>query len=187
MWEDGHVSSFGLDWLARRSFRLESRMEFRKNVSMPQHLWGRELLEDVPTADYNDVMEDDKALLEWLENLDKYGFVLVRKVPVAEGPVPALQVKQSAIAFIFLFYLKKRVAFEKMTHNGLGYTVVVRADPVNISHTHHRIFFHTDLTYYDYMPGVGQMLPVMHIMGIMSRQCSCTVLSSMLGRVERPC
>ena len=21
------------------------------------------------------------------------------------------------------------------------------------SHTHHRIFFHTDLTYYDYMPG----------------------------------
>jgi len=138
VWEDGHVSTFGLDWLARRSFRLESRMEFRKNVSMPQHLWGRELLEDVPTADYNDVMEDDKALLEWLENLDKYGFVLVRKVPVQEGPVPALQ---------------KRVAFEKMTHYGPGYTVVVRADPVNISHTHHRIFFHTDLTYYDYMPG----------------------------------
>ena len=93
VWEDGHVSTFGLDWLARRSFRLESRMEFRKNVSMPQHLWGRELLEDVPTADYNDVMEDDKALLEWLENLDKYGFVLVRKVPVQEGPVPALQVQ----------------------------------------------------------------------------------------------
>ena len=45
-----------------------------------------------------------------------------------------------------------------MTHYGPGYTVVVRADPVNISHTHHRIFFHTDLTYYDYMPGVEMLI-----------------------------
>jgi len=137
-WDDGHVSVFDNDWLAKRSFRLEKRMEFRKNVSTPQQLWGRELLEDVPTADYSDIMEDDAALLDWLENLDKYGFVLVRNVPVREGPVPALQ---------------ERVAFEKMTHYGPGYTVVVRADPANISHTYHRIFFHTDLTYYDYMPG----------------------------------
>ena len=49
---------------------------------------------------------------------------------------------------------KVRAGFEKMTHYGPGYTVVVRPDPANISHTHHRIFFHTDLTYYDYMPGV---------------------------------
>ena len=45
-----------------------------------------------------------------------------------------------------------------MTHYGPGYTVVVRPDPANISHTHHRIFFHTDLTYYDYMPGVRTLL-----------------------------
>ena len=82
-----------------------------------------------------------------------------------------------------------------MTHYGPGYTVVVRADPVNISHTHHRIFFYTDLTYYDYMPGVGQIMPsettvtdpVRYIMGFISRPCSCTVLSSMLGKVERRC
>ena len=86
------MSVFDNDWLAKRSFRLEKRMEFRKNVSTPQQLWGRELLRDVPTADYSDIMEDDAALLDWLENLDKYGFVLVRNVPVREGPVPALQV-----------------------------------------------------------------------------------------------
>ena len=81
--------------------------------------------------------------MDWLETLDKMGFVLVRNVPVEEGPVPALQV---------------RAGFEKMTHYGPGYTVVVRPDPANISHTHHRIFFHTDLTYYDYMPGVTSIL-----------------------------
>jgi len=137
-WEDGHVSVFSLDWLAARSFRRENRERFRRSVSQPQVLWGRELLDNVPTADYGEVMKSDAALLDWLENLDRFGFVLVRNVPVEEGPVPALQ---------------KRVAFEKMTHYGPGYTVVVRADPANISHTHHRIFFHTDLTYYDYMAG----------------------------------
>merc|ERR1712013_699237 len=137
-WEDGHVSVFSLEWLAKRSFRLENRMQVRKNLGMPHHLWGKELLDDVPTANFVDIMNNDEALLNWLENLEKYGFVLVRNVPIEEGPVPALQ---------------KRVAFEKMTHYGPGYTVVVRADPANISHTHHRIFFHTDLTYYDYMAG----------------------------------
>ena len=47
-----------------------------------------------------------------------------------------------------------------MTHYGPGYTVVVRSDPANISHTHHRIFFHTDLTYYDYMPWVSTVYSV---------------------------
>ena len=36
-------------------------------------MWGRELMEPgkMPTADYARVMEDDTALLEWLENLDR--------------------------------------------------------------------------------------------------------------------
>ena len=36
-------------------------------------LWGRELMEPgkMPTADYARVMEDDTALLDWLENLDR--------------------------------------------------------------------------------------------------------------------
>ena len=52
-------------------------------------------------------MEDDAALLDWLETLDRLalasplkqvilvrrlGFVLVRGVPVERGPVPKLQV-----------------------------------------------------------------------------------------------
>ena len=76
---------------------------------------------------------------------------------------------------------KVRAGFEKMTHYGPGYTVVVRPDPANISHTHHRIFFHTDLTYYDYMPGVRTIdypgdlsMCYSHVV----RLCSCTALSS---------
>ena len=48
-----------------------------------------------PTADYSAIMEDDRALLSWLEDLDRFGFVLVKNVPVKEGPVPALQVRSN--------------------------------------------------------------------------------------------
>ena len=61
-------------------------------VSPPQELWGSELAASFPTADYGRIMAEDGALLEWLETLDRVGFVLVRGVPVERGPVPALQV-----------------------------------------------------------------------------------------------
>ena len=139
VWQDGHVSPFEPDWLASRSFSRSARSRHRQQIGCSQETWGGQLMETgFPQADYQAIMSDDKGLLDWLERLDRFGFVLVKNVPVREGPVPDLQV---------------RAGFEKMTHYGPGYTVVVRDDPANISHTHHRIFFHTDLTYYDYMPG----------------------------------
>ncbi len=108
-------------------------------------------------------MSDDLALMNWLEDLSRYGSCLMGDVPVREGPVNDLQ---------------KRVNFERITHYGYsqdfifdhgssscifsrfcrpGYAVEVRADPSNISHTYNRIGFHTDLTYYNYMAGVRRL------------------------------
>ena len=68
-----------------------------RSAGVTQTLWGRELMEPgrTPTADYGAIMEDDRALLSWLEDLDRFGFVLVKNVPIKEGPVPALQVSCS--------------------------------------------------------------------------------------------
>jgi len=137
-WEDGHVSTYGYKWLLERSFRPEQRQKFRRSFESEQSLWEADFQEKIPRADFNQIMKDDKALLSWLENLDRYGFVLVENVPVKTGPVPELQ---------------KRAGFERLTHYGPGYNVQVRPNPSNVSYTHHRIFFHTDLTYYDHMPG----------------------------------
>merc|ERR1712032_91202 len=100
-WEGGHFSSFPLAWLKERSFREEARAVYREKVATPQDLWGCELVDRIPTADFTQVMEDDAALLDWLETLDRLGVVLVRGVPVERGPVPKLQA---------------RVAFERLTH-----------------------------------------------------------------------
>ena len=116
-------------------------IKFLWQVSTPQELWGSELADKIPTADFTQVslklsktkkqrtddrwwqerqdtsflwmqiqvMEDDAALLDWLETLDRLalasplkqvilvrrlGFVLVRGVPVERGPVPKLQVNK---------------------------------------------------------------------------------------------
>ena len=97
-WEDDHVSTYDKQWLESRSFRSAAREHYRDQIGEEQRLWGGDLIErgDMPTADYDSVMRDDRALLDWLENLDRWGVVLVKNVPVQEGPVPALQVHMNS-------------------------------------------------------------------------------------------
>lgn len=137
-WDDGHQSVYNYEWLLKRSFRPEARSDFSDSLTNKAIMWGREEGENFPTADYSSIMNDDSEMLAWLSDLDRHGFVLVRNTPVREGPVPDLQ---------------KRIAFEKLTHYGPGYTVEIKSDPSNVSCTYHRIFFHTDLTFYEHMPG----------------------------------
>ena len=118
-WEDGHRSLYDPAWLQRRSFSRAARQHHREEIWASQETWGSRLMDSgFPEADYEAIMAEDAALLDWLERLDRFGFVLVKNVPVREGPVPALQV---------------RAGLEKMTHYGPGYTVVVRADIARLS------------------------------------------------------
>ena len=84
-------------------------------------------------------MTDDQALLSYLSNFSRFGFSVLSGVPLELGHVKKLQ---------------NRIAFERLTHYGSGYTVEVKEKPSNIAYTHHRLGFHSDLTHYDYMPGV---------------------------------
>ena len=47
----------------------EGVQEECEHAPAPPTSEGREMQEDVPTSDNNYIMEYDKALLEWLENL----------------------------------------------------------------------------------------------------------------------
>lgn len=137
-WQDGHVSCFTEEWLKRRSFSDYARRRRGDRWRFEETLWGADMAKEFPKADFRAIMSDPYAQLDWLHNLAKFGFVLVQNVPVEEGHVPALQ---------------DLVAFQKLTHYGPGYTVEVRPNPSNVSHTHHRIGLHTDLTYYHHIPG----------------------------------
>jgi len=141
-WEDKHQSVYDYSWLLERSFRPEQRQKFSESVNAKTVLWPGNFQENYPTADFNSIMTDDSALLSWLEDLDKHGFVLVKNVPIEQGPVHELQA---------------RSGFRRLTHYGEDYVVKIKADPSNLAYTHHRIFFHTDSPFYDHMPGVAYL------------------------------
>lgn len=48
-------------------------------------------------------MENDNHLLDWIQKLEKFGFVLVQNVPIEEGQISKLQ---------------NRIGFPRITHYG---------------------------------------------------------------------
>ena len=60
-------------------------------------------MNDLPRAEFFDLMGNDSALLMWLRQLEQYGLVIVSGAPAETGQVRALA---------------ERVAFIKKTHYG---------------------------------------------------------------------
>lgn len=80
-----------------------------------------------------------KALHHWIDTLARNGVAMIKNAPLNEE-----QCKR----------LADRIGFIRETHYGKEFAV--RADPAakNFAYTSNPLQFHTDLPYYDYMPGV---------------------------------
>lgn len=70
---------------------------------LERKFWGTESLDNFPEASFEEVMADDMALLEWLRQLEVYGFVKVNGAPTETGQVRRLA---------------ERIAFIRKTHYG---------------------------------------------------------------------
>lgn len=66
--------------------------------------WDAKLLENIPQASFQELLQDDTVLLSWLQQLEVMGFVLVSGAPSEPGQV---------------YKLAERVGFIKKTHYGL--------------------------------------------------------------------
>lgn len=78
-WEDGHESEFPEGWLKEHSYEHES---LEQSSSEPEVvLWGAEIASNVPEVEYSAVMEDDREVLRWLSNVEKFGFCFVCGTP----------------------------------------------------------------------------------------------------------
>ncbi|KAG0714172.1 Gamma-butyrobetaine dioxygenase [Chionoecetes opilio] len=147
-WSDGHVSVFTGKWLSRRAFTPEARTAQRTWFMLPKVLWGTDF--EVPYSKYSTVMHDDRALLEWLVVLEKYGVTVVEEAPTRVGAIND---------FI------ERLGFLKPTHYGKhffcflfssprrDYEIVTQVTPNNLAYTGARLGLHTDLPYCEYPPG----------------------------------
>ena len=85
-WEDGHCSNYPLAWLKVHSYERHGQAEQQSELSLEVEgvvtTWGREISSVPPVVEYGSFMEDDRALLEWSDKVDQYGFCYIDGIPL---------------------------------------------------------------------------------------------------------
>ncbi|XP_002736971.1 gamma-butyrobetaine dioxygenase-like [Saccoglossus kowalevskii] len=138
-WSKGHIGDYSVDWLRTHQFDSSKPDE----VAEPQlHIWGSEMVNTIPTYDFEGILNNEAELYKWLDSLNASGLALIKNVPQETG-----QIKRVA----------KRVSFLKPTNYGVCFSVKSKMNPSNTAYTAAGLSLHTDLSNYNHAPGV-QML-----------------------------
>ncbi|XP_071493236.1 gamma-butyrobetaine dioxygenase-like [Diadema antillarum] len=138
-WPNGHSSPFPADWLKRHEF---GKKPYDPLASLTKKSWGSEKAADIPVFKYDDVMEDDKALYDWLASLMTDGITLLKETRGEEGVVDKIC---------------KRIAWIRTTIYGNVFNVITMYDACSLAYTGNALGMHNDLPGFYYTPGV-QML-----------------------------
>ncbi|XP_038076167.1 gamma-butyrobetaine dioxygenase-like [Patiria miniata] len=139
IWPDQHRSDFQAAWLSRRHFSDRPR----DVVTDPElQSWGAELNGNIPTFDFQKLLEDGAELYNWLDVLNTKGLGLVKGAPTKKGT---------------LRQLAERVAYFKKTLWGEEFQVVSQPNASDLAYTGKTLGFHVDQPYLSYYPGI-QML-----------------------------
>lgn len=135
-WDGGHSSLFDPGWLRAHAYDAVSIAE--RTASRAQAArWGAGL--NVPTFDYQCIMEDDSALLDWMLALRDTGLSLVNGVPVALDSLAAVA---------------KRISFIRESNFGVLFDVKSKADADSNAYTTFNLPLHTDLPTRELQPGL---------------------------------
>jgi len=81
VWEQGdHQSSYELNWLRRYGY---SDSILKTRFHQPK-LWDAQIVESIPSVEYQDAASSDQSKLELFRQLRDYGFVVVKSGPRTE-------------------------------------------------------------------------------------------------------
>ncbi|XP_059621745.1 gamma-butyrobetaine dioxygenase [Phlebotomus argentipes] len=141
-WEDKHESVFDVDWLKKRDFTPKNQEEYLAKTYRPiRKSWRKDDFSSIfHSFDYNDVINTDAGLRDWLESLAINGVARITNAPKDEGVCRLVA---------------NRVGFIKKTHFGEEFIVTHKPDTTNRAYLSSELQLHTDLPYYEYKPGVN--------------------------------
>lgn len=135
-WQDGHQSRFDPGWLRAHAYDEASRAE-RFEAKPKSKRWTADL--QLPVFDYHAIMEDPKALLQWLLALRDIGLTQVRGVPTEPGS---------------LVGIAKRISFIRESNFGVLFNVQSKADADSNAYTAFNLPLHSDLPTRELQPGL---------------------------------
>ncbi|XP_051945088.1 gamma-butyrobetaine dioxygenase-like [Xyrauchen texanus] len=137
-WPDQHSSEFEPEWLKKRCFSSEARQSLQEELFINEReYWDSGL--QIPTANFEEVLHDDKAALAWLESLRRIGIVYLRGAPLEQGQVARLS---------------QRIGYLRLTFYGHTWQVQDKPMANNVAYTSGKLSLHTDYPALHHPPGV---------------------------------
>ncbi|XP_070710509.1 gamma-butyrobetaine dioxygenase [Pempheris klunzingeri] len=138
VWPDQHTSVFDAEWLKKRCFSPAAREAMKEELFLnDRYYWDSKLR--IPTADYHEVLHDDKAALAWLIALRRVGIVYLKGAPAEQGQVARLA---------------ERIGYLRLTFYGHTWQVQDKYMANNVAYTSGRLSLHTDYPALHFAPGV---------------------------------
>ncbi|XP_028812065.1 gamma-butyrobetaine dioxygenase [Denticeps clupeoides] len=138
VWPDQHSSEFEPDWLKKRCFSAAARHARQEELFLNEReYWDAGL--KIPTANFEEVLHDDKAALAWLLALRRMGIAYLKGAPLEQGQVARLS---------------KRIGYLRLTFYGHTWQVQDKPMANNVAYTSGNLSLHTDYPALQHPPGV---------------------------------
>ncbi|XP_063357916.1 gamma-butyrobetaine dioxygenase [Cydia amplana] len=143
-WDDGHISEFDLKWLKFRNFTAENKKIYDRAIYKPAKItWeGKDFQKICSKHDYDEILNSNQALYNWLHSLSVYGVALIQNTP------------NSATA---IDKIVETIGFTRRTHYGVKFVVQNVPNTSNVAYLNTNLQVHIDLPYYEYCPGVNML------------------------------
>lgn len=134
--EQNHESNFDTKWLRDHCYSLSVKKKYKS----PYHFWDHKLKKNFSKieVDHDKILDNEKYLKKWLQNLHEYGFALIKNAPTK---------KKSA------FKILNKISHHRETFFGTPFEVINIPNPNNTAYTADALRNHTDLPYFEYAPG----------------------------------
>lgn len=132
---DRHVSRYSADWLVAHRLDPQSRAARRPRPK----LWGSELSNSIPRADWAAICASPEDEMRALQALVDYGFLIISGVPTTSGTVVEAG---------------NRLGHVRVTNYGAYFDVRSVPNPNNLAYTAVGLGVHTDNPYRDPTPGL---------------------------------
>ncbi|KAJ6119811.1 Trimethyllysine dioxygenase [Penicillium sp. IBT 18751x] len=139
-WSDNHESTYSWDWLVAHQQNTHPPWKIPEFEGLPNvryhslfSLGENKENKGYPEVNYEDVMSNDASVLEWLENIWKWGFCFVKGVPVDPESTKTLI---------------ERIAFIRHTHYGGFWDFTADLTFKDTAYTNEFLGAHTDNTYF---------------------------------------
>ncbi len=133
---ENHISNYDLKWL-RNNCYTEKNL---KKYESPYKLWDKDFINNIKnvTFDYEEVISEDKNFKKWINTIYTYGIAIIKNTPTKNKSV---------------FKILELIGCYRETFFGTPFEVINIPKPNNQAYTADALTNHTDLPYYEYVPG----------------------------------